>query len=198
MAVTATVIPQFFPIEGGRPDPRLPLGRWLASVTVTGDASGGEATLIVRFADTDQRNINIPVYSIFDLAAWREDGTAQNAELQINRFSLKLGGDTSVQNRNYLLSGALANSKSIYAFEQHLPLFLGHPTPTASVASDVRVTFGSNTNTVVYVFFAQGFYWAYDSNYMPGGVLNDPGRIVSEIPVPGGQSFYSRLRAGVR
>ena len=193
MSVEGIDVAKFFPISG-QADPRLPLGRWAGSGSVVGDGGGGtaEPRLILAGANA----VIGLVFSVDYVSGSRSDaGVDTTALVQILASSF----DPEVVLTTWGFPVdlvAMGGASYVDAAKIQFPLYMGTRRRSSSDPTAVTVFFPTNTNLITYAVQAHGHYWSFDSLRLPGGPLR-PEVAAREIQaVPGGQSYYDRLRAG--
>lgn len=193
MAVVGVSVAKYFPFAG-QPDPRLPLGRWGGLGTVAGDGSGGTAK--ARLIIAGSGSVYGPAFSIDLIAGYRGDtGVESTALLQILGSSF----DEEVVLTNWQWSVPLVAGGALDRIDTsflQFPFFIGTRRRGAGDPTCVELHFQTNTNAVTYAVSAHGLYWARESLRLPGGPLRPEQAQVPIPAVPGGQSYYDRLRAG--
>jgi len=172
MSVVAEIV-----IEGRRysgwVDPRYPIGYWQASLSVTGDATGGLAAIDLVFQGAEPANLNSQLYSVERVAASQNNGSNQLISLEavnmggpanqgfIHRYVIPMTGRTG--------GGQAALDGGSFTF---LPWFLGSQRTPGIKASVSFVT--ANVDTVITTFEAEGYRWGARSVLVDGGPQRPP------------------------
>jgi len=194
MSVVGVTPATFFPVNG-QPDPRLPLGRWSGNGTIVGDGSAGSAAARLIFAGATA--INSPVFSLDFLMGFRDD---QGVDTTVLFEALGFSYLPNVVLASLAFPVPLINSAGgarVDTSQIQFPMFLGTRQVGTSNPTAVELLFDTNTNLANYSIQANGHYWSLDSLQLPGGPLRPENVQAPTSPIPGGQSYYDRLRAGI-
>lgn len=174
MSVTSTSEIQYRRFQGYA-DPRLPEGQWYGSTRVNGDASGGDATVSLRFNRAGDP-LSSKIFTLEDLSLFSNDGFARTAELRMSNMS---GPTNEILEHRYALFLATTTNPARNAVRARdltlLPVFLGsqRDTATQSLLSTIQL----NTNGIEYFFQAAGYWWGARSILVDGGPQRPPGSI---------------------
>lgn len=161
MAITnATFRLNFHPLVQG-PESPFPLALWVAGATLTGDASGGEASLILQ----------LPPREVYSLDGVAVGGMLAEAVDLVWQPELSEGEQTSfAQQWSATLVTEPAGNFRIPARDQFsprsMPLSLGAPFGTRPPQLTVVAT---NTNLVEFDLNAWGYMWPRRVLTLPGG-----------------------------
>jgi len=155
-------------------DPRYPEGHWFARASVTGDGSGGFATLSLVFAGATLATRNSRIYSLEQMSVSSTETTER-----VNLFTAANMGTTQFAQNNEMAVRSLDlafNTPVAQAVEigqlSFLPLFLGSQRFVGTTTSiDMLMT---NVNAIVYNFEAQGYWWGPRSVLVDGGPQRPP------------------------
>lgn len=153
----------------GWQDPGFPIGAYIASQTVTGDASGGNA--IVRFAFSGEGDpVSGRYYNIEQVTCHHSDASSVvGAMAAVNWESI---GPTGLADRLWKLaltsSGTGDSPLDLGNFGQ-LPVFLGQPQPIPDLSSEVEFRIVNVLNRVLFAQI-QGYIWEPRSNLVNGGL----------------------------
>lgn len=154
-------------------DPRFPEGYWLGSVTLSGDASGGQATANLIFSEATQPALDSRMYSLEQLSFFRDN----NSDIDAGIFTDNLGLDgPAALTNNYHIEGAtagtLARSPVRTATLPPFPIWLGSMRVTGV---QTRLALAMlNVNGTDLRFEAQGYWWGPRSILVDGGPQRPP------------------------
>lgn len=151
----------------GYQDPGLPVGMWIAQGTVTGDMTGGSATVIFVFKGEGEP-LGARFYNIEQLEFSSTEAGRANAGLRI--FNFDVIGTTGLVTRSIHLeieTDDIADA-SLKSGQVRLPIFLGRP---QLVDLEAQVLFRTNNTTIETIFAtAQGYIWEPRSLLIDGGL----------------------------
>ncbi len=153
----------------GYDDPGLPVGMYIAQNAVTGDASGGNMTVIFIFKPEGEP-VSGRFFSIEQFDAHHSSAGLFTGFAVANNFETL--GPVGLVNRQwrYVVSdnrnGVGALNSDIY---MPLPLFLGSAAPVASLSAQFEVGV-DNIDLSSYVVTIQGYIWEARSIQAPGGL----------------------------
>jgi len=155
----------------GYRDRRYPEGYWFGFVTVTGDATGGTASLAINLNQAGRTTLSSRLFSLEQFAVHSDRVAAEAGRLEmVNLSGPSLGafrGIITLPMVNFSQGNAL--EPSAYAM---LPLFVGSQRDPALVSSIAVVM--SNTDLIFRTFEAQGYWWGARSVLEPGGPQRPP------------------------
>jgi len=165
--INQTIVPRMW---RGYTDPGLPIGAWIASAFVIGDATGGNSQLSFVFKaggePSSGRFFNLEQVDVF-----KNTATAENVSLQAQNFDrIRPPFVTSIRRWRYRLeldgdgAAAIDISQSIAT-----PLFLGQVARLASERTEVTVQ-ANNTDGVTLFGTIQGYIWEARSILSEGGL----------------------------
>jgi len=168
MTITAsvTIVPRLW---RGWLDPGLPVGAYIASITVTGDASGGTQRIAFEFAG-EGAPVSGRYYNIEQLTAHTSTNLSVIGNMTATNWESV--GPTGLAARLWALSfvaDGIAQAPLIDSGTPSLPLFLGQPQPVPALASDIVIQI-NNVNTRVLFAQIQGFIWEPRSALVNGGL----------------------------
>ncbi len=156
----------------GSLDPRYPLGLWLASVSITGDATGGDKQASVMFASAFQEH-NRNFYSLEQIGM--QDGSPVDQRASMSTDNMDSDGSAPLTHQITLdmLTNEGGNSAITPAASEAIRgLFLGRQRLAGQVAQlNFRL---DNVNTVILDVSVQGYYWGPRSILAPGGLQRPP------------------------
>jgi len=157
----------------GYRDPRYPLGTWFAAGTVTGDGTGGTASVDLVFSPATAPTLNSNLYSIEQLSIRDTENvsttyrvTATNFVGPRNQTLLHTYGMTLV-GEDGAAFGVLAGADLAF-----LPIFIGAQSQQGTTASFTAIR--NNTTGIVTIFEAQGYFWGPRSVLTDGGPQRPP------------------------
>ncbi len=153
----------------GWQDPGLPVGAYIASITVTGDASGGSEFIDFNFAGEGEP-VSGRFYNIEQVSS--HVAPAASAVGSMTAINWESVGPTGLADRVWLLSWITDGVTAGAMDSQHnpkIPVFLGQPQPIPDLASVVRFL---TINVLNRVLFAQiqGYIWQPRSVSVDGGL----------------------------
>lgn len=154
----------------GWDDPGLPVGAYIASQTVTGDASGGTQIVFFDFAGEGDP-VSGRYYNVEQLTAHHSDAaTVEGTMRAINWESV---GPTGLADRIWSLSfitdGVGDSGLNYSRISGIFPVFLGQPQPVPALASTLDVRIANSLNRVLFAQI-QGYIWEPRSNMVDGGL----------------------------
>lgn len=159
----------------GFDEPQFPTGIWRAQKTVTGDGSGGQASIQLDFSKASQA-FNSQLYSLEQLMM-SHSVAGQNAEMRLANFdqSEVVPVYTVVILAN---EGTIPAAISAEQVEAYRALWLGQ----ANVADTAQsLTFSiDNGNGEVTSVLAYGYVWSARSINAPGGPQRPPQGLFSQ------------------
>jgi len=169
VSISLQVAPVVRPFRGFA-DPALPDGYWVTQAGVLGDASGGVASIDIRFSTVAQPNVSL-LYNLEQLmvAAPAAEGVIR---LDFGGFDLQpLQGSTGSVSKLVALfltdfSSVTASALQTSNLLGGKPIFMGSPRKDVNV--DLSFDF-TNANGANFAVFAQGFFWGPASINAPGG-----------------------------
>lgn len=160
----ANTEPIFFRRFNGHVDPALPEGWWFGSVSVTGDGTGGIASLSLALAPVSDA-LNSRIFSLEQLSVSSTATAGANVRFQ----GTNLVGPGPVNLDMFFGAAMVVSDASVISAEalNALPLFLGSAADRAQQASYSAVL--PNSDMVVFDFEAQGYWWGPRSVLVDGG-----------------------------
>lgn len=172
MAVIAQIVVESRRYSGWT-DARYPIGYWQASLSVTGDATGGGLAIDLVFQGAAPPSLNSQMYSVERISASAASAGDKTAKLT----AVNMGGPANqgfTHEYSVTMQAQSAFSRSAIEGNQltFLPWFLGSqrtPGITASL-SILHV----NDDTVVFQFEAEGYRWGPRSVLVDGGPQRPP------------------------
>jgi len=172
MAVIAQIVVESRRYSGWI-DPRYPIGFWQASLSVTGDASGGLLAIDLVFQGAVPAALNSQMYSVERIGATQDTSTGRIYRVG----AVNMGGPANTGFRHeYTVpmvghsgGGAAALSGDTFTF---IPWFLGSQRTPGITASLSLV--GLNSNNVTVTFEAEGYRWSPRSVLIDGGPQRPP------------------------
>lgn len=159
----------------GYAERQFPIGAWIASGTLTGDASGGfvQANFLFQFG---QQALVTEMYNLeqFSVDMGVAAAPSIQAELQTRNMDILAPGRTiGVQRWQFaLLSDGAGNSINQLADQAGLPIWLGAP-HTPLLECGIRWQF-VNALDQVFTITCQGYIWGSRSVLAPGGPQRPP------------------------
>lgn len=158
----------------GYDDPGLPVAVWQGRVTVTGDASGGSATLQIELWPEAQPGAG----HFFNLEALEMTDSQGGGDFQLLFINFGMAIAGAFANREWTIpmtfnqgnNGAIAINDQLAK-----PIFLGQPSiPAGRAALSVLAT---NDDGTVYDFYAEGYVWEPRSVQAQGGLRRPVGSL---------------------
>ena len=153
----------------GYDDPGLPVGMYFAQNAVTGDASGGDMSVIFQFKGEAEpvsgRFFNLEQFNVF-----HSDITEQAGAL--TAVNWETIGPVGLVNRQWRFelqnnsNGVSAINNEIYI---PLPIFFGSVAPVAELAAQIILSV-DNINLTSLVATIQGYIWESRSIQAAGGL----------------------------
>jgi len=171
----AGTIPIAYRRFSGYLDPRYPEGQWLGSVTVSGDASGGNLVASLIFAEGTDTFLNTRFFTLEELGL-SVSGTDTGAQAQVATDNLGRDGPAAFQHRMIILLQSDSTAGVIQPFPRDLfnfPIVLGAMRvplvatrllarlPNPGVGDDVRLE-------------AAGYWWGSRAILVDGGPQRPP------------------------
>ena len=168
-------IPVAYRRFSGYVDPRYPDGQWLGSVTLSGDASGGNAVASLIFAEATDARLNSRFFTLEELGL-SVSGTDSAATAQVATDNLGRDGPAAFQHRMFFGLQSYASAGVIQLAPRDLgflPIVLGAMRvpliqtrlfvrlPNPGVGDDIR-------------FEAAGYFWGSRSILVDGGPQRPP------------------------
>lgn len=153
----------------GSDDPGLPVGLWMSSGTLVGDASGG--TQRIRF-QLGQEGVPISgeYFNLEQLSVLISEGTPRAGFLTIQNMT---PGPTDLFDRvwplSYLAMGGLNNS-GINQGEPNLPIFVGARLRDSALPGSIAVGVTNLTATTSLSVSGMGYIWEPRSILFSGGI----------------------------
>jgi len=153
----------------GYADPGLPIGAYIGSQTVTGDASGGSELVDFVFA-LEGAPVSGRYYNIEQITAHTSDAVSVGGSIVATNWETV--GPTGLADRvwacNYVTDGL---SDAGLSFERlpELPIFLGLAQPVPDLATIVRFRLINTLNRVLFAQI-QGYIWEPRSSLVDGGL----------------------------
>jgi len=168
--VTVSFIAGVFPRPWrGYDDPGLPVGMYFGQGAVTGDASGGDMSVLFQFKGEAEpvsgRFFNIEQFNVFHSGVILVSG-----HVQLTNFETL--GPVGLVNRQWRFE-LQSNANGVAAINQAtyipLPLFLGSVAPVRDLAAQVAVGI-DNVDLTSLVATIQGYIWEPRSIQAEGGL----------------------------
>lgn len=166
ISASFTVTPRMW---RGWNDPGLPVGAYIASGTVTGDASAGSQIIFFDFA-IEGEPVSGRFYNIEQVSAHHSDNSDRGGSMRATNWESV--GPTGLADRLWAtLYRANAISDAPLSFEQfpQLPIFLGQPQPVPDLNSSVSFEILNTLNRVLFAQI-QGYIWEPRSVMVNGGL----------------------------
>jgi len=156
-------------------DPRYPEGQWLGSVTVSGDASGGNLIASIIFAEATDGNLNSRFFTLEELGL-SISGTDSADTAQVATDNLGRDGPAAFQHRMFYGLQSDGSAGVIQVAPRDLGLFpivLGAMrVPLVQTRIFARVNNPGVGDDVR--FEAAGYYWGSRSILVDGGPQRPP------------------------
>jgi len=168
MTITAlsTITPR---VWRGYSDPGLPVGAYIASQTVTGDASGGSEIISFEFA-LEGAPVSGFFYNIEQITAHVTGAVSPNGNMTATNWESigPTGLATRVWRTSFISDGVSLGGISAETLPQ-FPIFLGTPQPVPALASDFAFHTANVLNRVLFAQI-QGYVWQPRSVNVDGGL----------------------------
>jgi len=153
----------------GYDDPGLPVGMWYSQNSVTGDASGGDMTVIFVFKG-EAEPVSGRFYSLEQFECQHSEATTKGGGVQLTNFETL--GPVGLVNRQWRFT--VENNNNGVACLNNLihvplPLFMGSAAPVASLAAQLEVNL-NNVDLTSFVVTVQGYIWEPRSIQAEGGL----------------------------
>lgn len=153
-------------------DPRYPIGYWHGALAVTGNASGGVLGIDLLFQQANGASrLNSQLYSVERFGV----SGAEQADRRAAVTATNMGGPSNRGfEQKYTIQLFSDGAKTNVEGNQltMLPWFLGSQrTPGVTAAFSLIV---ANTDTIEYVFEAEGYRWSPRSVLVDGGPQRPP------------------------
>jgi len=154
-------------------DPRYPIGYWQASLSATGDATGGVLAIDLVFQGALAGSLNSQMYSVERFTVRSNNGADRDVELK----AVNMGGPANqgfVHAYTLALAGVSGpgTSAPLTTAMAIIPWFLGSQRTAGITASLSMVV--DNLNAVVFDFEAEGYRWSARSVLVDGGPQRPP------------------------
>lgn len=191
MSVSVTVTPSVALYEGGITDYRLPAGRWWGRGVITGDGTGGTATVIVQlFEAADPPNTFC--WALDTAFASITSGGNQNVRVQSTGFTQAPGG--AEQPQSWIIETATSTTAERSRGRDLISgLLLG--VRAAGGEQQIAGVFPTNVNGADHVLEVQGTWWLQDAVLLLGGAQRDVTRLPGPPPVQT-RGTYDQIRRG--
>jgi len=153
----------------GWDDPGLPVGAYLASQFVVGDASGGAEIVFFDFAGEGEP-VSGRFYNIEQITAHHNGAATVGASLQSSNWESI--GPTFLSDRIWsaaLTTDGITDSGLSYANLPPMPIFLGQPQPDPDLPSSVSFRIANVLNRTLTAQI-QGYIWEPRSVNVEGGL----------------------------
>lgn len=155
----------------GYDDPGLPVGMWIAQGTVSGDMTGGDASVVFVFKPAGNP-LGGRFYNIEQLEVHTTNASVNEGGLLFNNFEIV--GTTGLVNRltHLSLESDGITDAGLIPGDLQLPIFIGRP-QLVDLEAAVQVRLA---NTTIEVLFAtiQGYIWEPRSLLVAGGLRRPP------------------------
>ncbi len=163
----------FYRRFNGWADPRYPQGHWFATLTVQGDASGGNLLGRLLFSLATETALNTRMYSLeqFNLAS--NSSTTEAGRLTVENLDGRILGQPMVQQTLLQVTAEITGATMSPADLRGLQgLFLGSQRLPATQSALTFVM--DNINNRDWVVQAGGYWWGQRSVLADGGPQRPP------------------------